>query len=60
MIIVLILIFYIAIHLGYLCCGLNLSLVYSQLSLNGHLYKTDNSLRQTLCVGPSRLSVILL
>ena len=34
--------------------------LYSQLSPNGHLFKTDTSLRQTPFVGPSGLLVILL
>ena len=34
--------------------------VYSQLSLNGHRYKTDTSLRQAPGVGPCSFSVILL
>ena len=38
----------------------NILNIYSQLSLNGHLCKTDTSLRQTPCVGPSLFSVILL
>ena len=33
--------------------------MYSQLSLNGHLYKMDTSLRRTPCVGPGRFLVIL-
>ncbi len=33
---------------------------YSQLSLNGHLYKTDTSIRRTPGYGPCRFSVILL
>ena len=33
---------------------------YSQLSLNGHLYKTDTSIRRTPGAGPGRFSVILL
>ena len=33
---------------------------YSQLSLNGHLYKMDTSIRRTPGAGPGRFSVILL
>ena len=33
--------------------------VYSRLSLNGHLYKTDTSVKRTLRVGPC-LSLLLL
>ena len=32
---------------------------YSHLSLNGHLYRTDTSLRRTPCVGPGPTSDIL-
>ena len=34
--------------------------VYSQLSLHGHRYKMDTSLRRTPGVGPCSFSVILL
>ncbi len=34
--------------------------VYSELSLNGHLYKADTSIRRTPGDGPCRFSVILL
>ena len=33
---------------------------YSQLSLNGHLYKTDTSIRRTPGAGPGHFLVILL
>ena len=32
---------------------------YKRYTVNSLLYKMDTSLRQTLCVGPSRFSVIL-
>ena len=34
------------------CLVYSLVLVYSRLSLNGHLYKTDTSVKRTLRVGP--------
>ena len=34
--------------------------IYSQHSLNGHLYEKGSSFRRTRCVGPYRISVILL
>ena len=34
-------------------------IMYSQISLNGHLCKTDTSMRRTAGAGPGRFSVIL-
>ena len=54
-------------HIFKVICGDNvlvflaysLVLVYSRLSLNGHLYKTDTSVKRTLRVGPCQSLLLL-